>query len=383
MKTRYYLLIALAALLTGACRNEKKDIESTPQADTMSVQSHQSFGKTAEGAAVTEYTLTNKNGVSLSVINYGGIITKLVVPDRHGKLEDIVLGYDSLDGYLQESPYFGAIVGRYGNRIANGKFILDGTSYTLAQNNNGQHLHGGIKGFDKVYWNIEELDSNRLKLTYLSKDMEEGYPGNLNIEVIYALTDDNELKIDYSAVTDKKTIVNITQHSYFNLTGNVKRDILEHQVEIYADRFVPVTKVLIPTGELKKVHGTPFDFTRQASVGSRINEKDEQLEVGGGYDHCWVLSEPGQMKHAATVYEPGSGRVMDVYTTEPGIQFYSGNFLDGSLTGKSGIVYGHRYGLCLETEHFPDSPNQKSFPSTELKPGETYRTQTVYKFSTK
>lgn len=384
MRTRYCLSIAFASLFFfGSCKNDKKDIESTPQADTMSTQPHQSFGKTPEGAEVTEYTLKNKNGISISVINYGGIITRLIAPDRTGKLEDIVLGYDSLEGYLKDSPYFGAIVGRYGNRIANGKFTLDGTTYTLAQNNNGQHLHGGVKGFDKVFWNIEEAGSNKLILTYLSKDMEEGYPGNLTVAVTYELTDDNELKIDYSATTDKKTVVNITQHSYFNLTGNVKRDILDHQIEIYADKFVPVTQVLIPTGELKNVSETPFDFTKQTSIGSRINDKDQQLEFGKGYDHCWVLSEDKPVKHAARLYEPGSGRVVDVYTTEPGVQFYSGNFLDGSLTGKLGVVYKHRYGLCLETEHFPDSPNQKSFPSTELKPGETYHTQTTYKFSTK
>lgn len=384
MRTRYYIVIALAStIFFGSCRNEKKDPESTPPADTMSTQSYQPFGKTAEGTAVNEYTLTNKNGVSMSVINYGGIITRLIAPDRNGKLEDIVLGYDSLGGYLKESPYFGAIVGRYGNRIANGKFALDGTTYTLAQNNNGQHLHGGLKGFDKVFWNIEEVGANKLRLTYLSKDLEEGYPGNLNVTVTYELTDDNELKIDYAATTDKKTVVNITQHSYFNLTGNVKRDVLDHQVEIYADKFVPVTKVLIPTGELKSLNGSLFDFRKQTSIGARINEKDQQLEFGGGYDHCWVLSDSKPVKHAAMVYEPASGRALDVYTTEPGLQFYSGNFLDGSLTGKGGVVYKHRYGFCLETEHFPDSPNQKNFPSTELKPGETYSTQTIYKFSTK
>jgi len=384
MRTNLCFTVIFATLFfLGSCKTDKKETGSTPHADTMSTISRKSFGKTADGKEVTEFTLSNKNKVSLSVINYGGIITRLITPDRNGILEDIVLGYDSLAGYLKESPYFGAIVGRYGNRIADGKFSLDGTTYTLAQNNNGQHLHGGLKGFDKVFWNIEEAGANKLKLTYLSKDQEEGYPGNLNVEVTYELTDDNELKIEYAATTDKKTIVNLTQHSYFNLTGNVKRDILEHQLEIYADKFVPVTKVLIPTGELKNVSGTPFDFTKQSSIGSRIGEKDQQLEVGLGYDHCWVLSETTPLKHAARAYEPQSGRVVDVYTSEPGIQFYSGNFLDGSITGKSGVVYKHRFGFCMETEHFPDSPNQKNFPSTELKPGETYRSQTIYKFSTK
>lgn len=343
----------------------------------------QLFGHMPDGREVYEYTLANKNNVEVHVINYGGIITTIKTPDRKGVLEDIVLGYDSLPGYLTVTPYFGAIIGRYGNRIANGKFSLDGTTYTLAQNNNGQHLHGGITGFDKVFWEIEELGSNQLKLTYLSKDMEEGYPGNLSVEVIYELTEVNELKVDYKATTDKKTVVNLTQHSYFNLIGNAKRDVLEHQVELYADKFIPVTKVLIPAGELKSVVGTPFEFRKQTSIGSRINDKHEQLEFAGGYDHCWVLSESKALKHAAMVYEPRSGRVLDVYTTEPGIQFYTGNFLDGTITGKSGVVYKHRFGFCLETEHFPDSPNQKNFPSTELKPGETYRSQTIYKFSTK
>lgn len=341
------------------------------------------FGRLPDGKEVYEYRLKNVNNVEVHVINYGGIITKLIAPDRNGVLEDIVLGYDSLEGYLKDSPYFGAIVGRYGNRIANGKFQLDGTTYSLAQNNEGQHLHGGIKGFDKVFWNIEEAGPNKLSLTYFSKDMEEGYPGNLNIEVTYELTDSNELKIEYSATTDKKTVVNLTQHSYFNLTGKTKRDILDHEVILYADKFVPVTKALIPTGELAPVKDTPFDFNISTAVGARVNDKHQQLQMGRGYDHCWVLSPKDSMKHAASVYEPSSGRMLDVYTTEPAIQFYCGNFLDGSITGKYNVVYNHRYGLCLETEHFPDSPNQKSFPSTELNPGEVYRTQTTYRFSTR
>lgn len=332
------------------------------------------------------YTLTNKNGVEMQVMNYGGIITSLRVPDKNGVVEDVVLGYDSLSGYLKTTPYFGAIVGRYGNRIANGKFKLDGKTYTLAQNNNGQSLHGGIKGFDKVYWSIEETTSAEgpsVKLKYTSKDMEEGYPGNLAVEVVYTLTNDNALKIDYTATTDKKTVINLTQHSYFNLTGNGKRDILEHVVTLAADKFVPVGKTLIPTGKLMDVANTPFDFRTPTAVGARIDSKDQQIAMGGGYDHCWVLTGADSTKAAATVYEPTSGRVVDVYTTEPGIQFYSGNFLDGTITGKGGVVYTKRFGLCLETEHFPDSPNQPSFPSVVLNPGETYKTQTVYKFSTK
>lgn len=384
MKTGYfYCMIVLSVALAGACKPVKNDTELSIPTDTMLTLTQQPFGKTPEGQEVTQYTLTNKNFISLSVINYGGIVTRLVTPNRNGTLEDIVLGYDSLAGYLKETPYFGALVGRYGNRIANGKFTLDGTQYTLAQNNNGQHLHGGVKGFDKVFWNIEPAGPNKLRLTYTSSDREEGYPGNLKVTVTYELTDANEFIIDYSATTDKKTIVNLTQHSYFNLTGNIKRDVLDHEVEIQADKFIPVTKALIPTGDLKSVTGTPFDFTKQTSIGLRINAQDQQLEFAGGYDHCWVLTENKPIKHAASVYEPGSGRVLEVYTTEPGIQFYTGNFLDGSITGKQGIVYKHRYGFCLETEHFPDSPNQKNFPSTELKPGETYRSQTVYKFSTR
>lgn len=385
MRPRLHILIICAGLVfSGACkRNDKETDQSTLKADTMTAISKKSFGTMPEGKEVTEFTLTNKNGVSLSVINYGGIITRLLAPDRKGLLEDIVLGYDSLSGYLKETPYFGAIVGRYGNRIANGKFTLDGKEYTLAQNNNGQHLHGGVKGFDKVFWDIEEAGANKLKLTYRSSDMEEGYPGNLSVEVTYELTETNELKIAYTATTDKKTIVNLTQHSYFNLSGNAKRDILNHELTLYSDKFVPVTNVLIPTGELKDVSTTPFDFRTSTAIGARVREKDKQLEFGEGYDHCWVLSSPDSMKHAASLYEPVSGRTIEVYTTEPAIQFYCGNFLDGSITGKYNVVYNHRYGLCLETEHFPDSPNQKSFPSTELSPGEVYRTQTTYMFSTR
>lgn len=347
----------------------------------MATKTQRLFGIMPGGAEVYEYLLANKNGIEIRVINYGGIITSLKAPDRNGILEDIVLGYDSLSGYLKTTPYFGAIVGRYANRIANGKFSIEGKEYSVAQNNNGQHLHGGEKGFDKVFWDIEQLDNQSVALTYQSQDMEEGYPGNLSIKIIYTLSDTNELKIEYLATTDKKTIVNLTQHSYFNLTGNVKRDILGHEVVIYSDKFVPVNKVLIPTGQLKTVSGTPFDFKTAAAIGLRTNDKDEQLVIAGGYDHCWVLSSPDSVKHAATVYEPTSGRVVDVYTTEPGMQLYCGNFLDGSITGKQGVVYKHRYGFCLETEHFPDSPNQKSFPSTELNPGEVYRSQTTYVFS--
>jgi aldose 1-epimerase len=347
----------------------------------MEAKAKKLFGRMPDGREVFEYTLVNANNVEMRVINYGGIITALKTPDKNGVVEDVVLGYDSLAGYLNASPYFGAIVGRYGNRIANGKFTLDGEVYTLAQNNDGQHLHGGVKGFDKVFWDIEKAGANKLKLTYQSKDMEEGYPGNLSVEVTYELTDANELKIAYKATTDKKTIVNLTQHSYFNLTGNAKRDILDHELTLYADKFVPVSNVLIPTGELTDVNGTPFDFRTSTAIGARVNEKDQQLVFGRGYDHCWVLSSADSLKHAASLFEPGSGRALEVYTTEPAIQFYCGNFLDGSIIGKYNVVYNHRYGLCLETEHYPDSPNQDNFPLTELSPGEVYSTQTVYTFS--
>lgn len=381
----FTLLISI--MMSQACKN-KVETNTTPvdSAATTVAITKVPFGKLPDGQEVSLYTLKNKNGVEMQVINYGAIITSLKTPDKNGVFEDIVLGYDSLSQYLKATPYFGAIVGRYGNRIAKGKFTLDGTTYSLAQNNNGQHLHGGLKGFDKVFWNIEEYSSPEgpaLKLTYLSKDMEEGYPGNLQTEVIYILTDNNELKIDYKATTDKKTVVNLTQHTYFNLTGNCKRDILDHQLTLISDKFVLVDKVLIPTKDLKDVTGTPFDFRTATAIGARINEKDAQLEAGLGYDHCWVLSSPDSLKLAGSVYEPTTGRFVEVLTTEPAIQFYCGNFLDGTLTGKGGVVYKHRYGLCLETEHYPDSPNRADFPSTELKPGDTYTTQTVYRFSTK
>lgn len=370
--------IFLALILFGCSQPKKMDDQSI-LTDSFKIITHRFFGKAGEHD-IMEYTITNRNGVTVSVMNYGGIITSLKTPDRNGVIKDIVLGYDSLIGYLKDSPYFGAIVGRYGNRIANGKFALDGKQYSLAQNNNGQHLHGGIKGFDKVFWSIAEVDYNKLRLTYTSPDMEEGYPGNLIVEVTYELTDANELIFDYSATTDKKTVINLTQHSYFNLTGETSRDILDHELMLMADAFIPVKKTLIPTGELRAVDQTPFDFRKPAKIGSRIQSEDQQLTNARGYDHCWVLLDTGRMKHAASVYEPVSGRTLDVYTTEPGIQFYSGNFLDGSITGKYGIVYQHRYGFCLETEHYPDSPNQKHFPSTELNPGNVYRTTTKYIF---
>jgi aldose 1-epimerase len=346
-----------------------------------------SFGKTPEGQAVRLYQLNNVHGLKAAIMTYGAIVVSLEVPDRAGKLDDIVLGYDNLQDYIKNSPYFGAIVGRYGNRIGKGRFTLDGVEYDkLAINNGENHLHGGTKGFDKVVWDDEPVwrpNGVGVKLRYLSKDGEEGYPGNLQATVTYVLTNDDELRIEYEATTDKATPVNLTNHSYFNLTGG-ERDILGHVLALNAEVFTPVDKGLIPTGELPSVKGTPMDFTRPTAIGARIGQDYEQLKFGGGYDHNWVLKKKGEgLTTAARVYEPTTGRVLEVATTEPGIQFYSGNFLDGTITGKKGKVYQHRWGFCLETQHFPDSPNKPHFPSTILRPGEKYETTTVYRFSTR
>jgi aldose 1-epimerase len=319
------------------------------------------------------------------ITNYGGIVVSLKVPDRKGNLEDVVLGFDSLDGYLKGHPYFGAIIGRYGNRIGKARFTLNGVEYKLAVNNGENSLHGGTRGFDKAVWSAKEVKINDgvgLELSYLSKDGEEGYPGNLSVRAVYALTNKNELKVDYFATTDKDTVLNLTNHSYFNLAGQGNGDILNHQVMIKADRFTPVDSGLIPTGELRGVKGTPFDFTQLTAIGARVNQDDEQLKLGRGYDHNWVLNgNMGTLRQAVMVTEPTTGRVMEVWTTEPGVQFYIGNFLDGSLTGKGGKVYKHRYGLCFETQHFPDSPNKPGFPSSVLKKGARYQSSTIYKFS--
>jgi aldose 1-epimerase len=345
----------------------------------------QAFGMTDSGEPVEIYTLTNANGLEARIMTYGGTVVSLKVPDRHGKLGDVVLGYETLDGYLKNSPYFGAIIGRYGNRIGKARFSLNGKEYTLPKNNGENTLHGGLKGFGKVVWRGKEVKSKDgigLSLSYVSKDGDEGFPGNLTVTVVYTLTNNNELKIEYTATTDKATVVNLTHHSYFNLAG--EGGILNHELIIDASRFTPVDSGLIPTGELRSVKGTPMDFTQATVIGARIDQQDEQLTLGRGYDHNWVLNNrTGGLAIAARVYEPGSGRVMEVSTTEPGMQFYSGNFLDGSITGKGGQVYKQRYGLCLETQHFPDSPNKPGFPSTVLKPGQKYKTTTIYKFSVK
>jgi aldose 1-epimerase len=345
------------------------------------------FGK-VDGKDVSLYVLANANGMVMKVTNYGGIVTSLTAPDRTGKMADIVLGYNDVGSYVKSSPYFGAVIGRYGNRIGKAKFPLEGKEYTLAVNNGENNLHGGKKGFDKVIWDAKEVksaDAVGLEMKYLSKDGEEGFPGNLSVTVVYWLTNKNEFKIDYTATTDKTTVVNLTQHSYFNLAGDGTGDILKQELTLNADKFVPVDKGLIPTGELLPVKGTPMDFTNPVAIGARIKADYEQLKLGNGYDHCWVLNQkkPGEMTLAASAYDPASGRAIEVTTTEPAIQFYSGNFLDGTNIGKNGKPYNFRNGFCLETEHYPDSPNKPSFPSVVLKPGQTYKTSTVYKFLTK
>jgi aldose 1-epimerase len=341
------------------------------------------FGVTPEGVTIERFILTNGNGLEASIITYGGTLTALRVPDRNGTLSDVVLGFDSLESYLGEHPYFGSLIGRYGNRIADGRFTLDGVSYTLARNNGANHLHGGPNGFHRAIWQAQTItsgDGPTLELRYLSRDGEEGYPGNLSVTVRYTLTEQNELRLDYQAQTDQATVINLTNHSYFNLAGN--GDILGHQLELLADHFLPVDDNQIPLGQLQPVHGTPMDFTRATPIGARIGEDDEQLRAGQGYDHTWVLNGgTAQAGLAARLYDPSSGRVMEVETTEPGIQFYSGNLLDGSVTGKGGQIYQKHAALCLETQHFPDSPNQPRFPSTVLRPGDTYRQTTAYRFA--
>ncbi|MCX7722306.1 MAG: galactose mutarotase [Verrucomicrobiae bacterium] len=345
----------------------------------------QPFGRTRDGTPIDLYVLRNSKGMEAGICNYGGIVVWLKVPDKYGQLGDVVLGYDHLDGYLTNNPYFGCLIGRYGNRIANGRFVLDGVTYQLATNDGPNHLHGGLKGFDKVVWTAKTYltpDGPALELQYLSADGEEGYPGNLSVKAVYTVTEDNALRLDFTATTDKPTICNLTHHSYFNLAG--KGDILNHVVTMPANRFTPVDATLIPTGELRPVDGTPFDFRKPTPIGARINQPDEQLKFGKGYDHNWVYDKrPGQLTLLARVHEPTTGRVMEVWSTEPGLQFYTGNFLDGSIKGKGGWVYQFRHGFCMEPQHYPDSPNKPHFPSTVLRPGQVYRNKIIYKFSVK
>jgi len=364
----------LGVLLLAGCRPEPAaGIRKEP------------FGTTRDGRPVDLYTLRNAGGMEARICNYGGIVVSLSVPDRLGRPGDVVLGYETLAEYEKNNPYFGCLVGRYGNRIAGGKFVLDGREYALATNDGPNHLHGGVRGFDKVVWQARPLETPSgpaLELRYRSPDGEEGYPGNLDVTAVYTLTQDNELRLDYTAVTDRPTIVNLTHHSYFNLAG--RGDILSHEVMIRAERFTPVDKTLIPTGELRPVAGTPFDFNTPTAIGARIDQDDEQLRFGRGYDHNWVISKPmGELGLMARVYEAESGRVMDVLSTEPGLQFYSGNFLDGTIRGKGGRVYGFRNGFCMEPQHYPDSPHHPEFPSVVLRPGETYRNTIIYRFSTR
>jgi aldose 1-epimerase len=377
-------IVLLALIGLGACKSDKAGLpepeavgEPPEGGKTMDVQK-QAFGRTPDGTAVEIYTLTNDKGLKARVMTYGATLVSLEVPDRSGKPGDVVLGYDALDGYIKNNPYFGSTVGRYGNRIAKGRFALDGVFYKLATNNGENHLHGGIKGFDKAVWKAEPMRQDGavgVRFGHLSKDGEEGYPGNLTVTVVYTLTNDDALKISYEAKTDKATPVNLTHHSYFNLAGG--GDVLGHELTINAEGYTPVDAGLIPTGEIRPVKDSPFDFTSPHTIGERI------AQVEGGYDHNFVLrSEGGAMALAVRVFEPKSGRVMEISTTEPGLQFYSGNFLDGAITGKGGKVYSRHAGFCLETQHFPDSPNKPAFPSTILRPGAVYKSLTIHRFST-
>jgi aldose 1-epimerase len=384
MKKFFSLVAGVATCLVVTCSSDEaaageagKDVRSQTRVEK------RDFGRTPQGTPVELYVLTNGK-MTVKIMTYGGIITELDVPDRDGKPGDVVLGFDTLDGYLAGHPYFGAVIGRVANRIAKGRFTLDGREYSLAVNNGPNSLHGGLKGFDKVVWKGEDVSGPAgaaVKLTYLSKDGEEGYPGNLSVSVTYTLTAEDELKIDYSANTDKATPVNLTNHSYFNLAGPAAGTILGHELMLAADRYTPADDTLIPTGDIKPVQGTPLDFTTPTTIGARI----DQLEGDpGGYDHNYVLRGGlGAPVLAARVREPRSGRVLEVFTTEPGLQLYSGNFLDGTLEGKGGVLYRKHQGFCLETQHFPDSVNHAGFPSTILRPGSTYTQTTIYKFSTR
>jgi aldose 1-epimerase len=374
--------LAASALLAFACTKDRPPAATTGTAASVT---RAPFGTAPDGKPVDVYTLVNSHGIRTRILTYGGIVQTLETPDRTGKLDDVVLGFDDLQGYVKSSPYFGAIVGRYGNRIARGRFTLDGKTYTLVINNEPNHLHGGVKGFDKVVWAAQQFQSDSgvgVVLTHTSPDGDEGYPGTLRAKVTYTLTDRDELAIDYEASTDKATPVNLTNHTYWNLAGDGSRDILGHVVTLESGAIVPVDSTLIPTGALMPVAGTPFDFRIPTAVGARIEDPHQQIRFGRGYDHTFVLdgARRAGVAHAARVTEPTTGRTLDIHTTEPGVQVYSGNFLDGTAVGKGGRAYRHRYGLALETHHYPDSPNQPSFPSVILRPGETYRTRTVFVF---
>jgi aldose 1-epimerase len=382
MKPTSLLLVLLLAACANTDAQKSAPLASVAEKGTVSKSA---FGKTPAGELVDLYTLTNAAGIEVKVITFGGIITSIRVPDRTGTFDDVALGFNALEPYLRNPPYLGAIIGRYANRIAQGRFTLDGRTYTLAVNNPPNHLHGGVKAFDKVVWKAEPFqnaDAVGLVFTHVSPDGDEGYPGTLNVKVTYTLNNRNELGFDYEATTDKATPVNLTQHTYFNLAGEGSGDILGHVLTINASRMTPVDGRLIPTG-IAGVEGTPFDFRKPVAIGARIGAADAQLKAGNGYDHNFVIDRQGSgLVMAARAEEPSRGRVVEISTTEPGVQFYSGNFLDGSLTGKSGRPYTRRSGFALETQHYPDSPNRPEFPSTILKPGETYRSRTVYAFKT-
>ncbi len=381
-RTRFLSIITLVLTVCAAALTQPAS--SKPVSSKAGVQ-QQPFG-TRDGRPVILYTLTNSHGVEVRAMNYGGIIVSIRVPDRKGEFADIVLGHEAAEGYIPNPPYLGAIVGRYANRIANGTFMLDGKTYTLPKNDGPNTLHGGLtRTFDKVVWEGEPLKGKSgVAFSYLAKDGEEGFPGNLKVKVTYTLNDANELTVDYEATTDKATPINVSQHSYFNLKGEGNGDILDHEIMINADRFTPVDKNLIPTGELRPVKGTPFDFTTATKIGTRIEDPYDQMVLGHGYDHNFILNRKGAgLSLAARVYEPTTGRVLEVSTTQPAVQFYTGNFLDGSVTGKQGHVYKRRFGFCLETQHYPDSPNHPDFPTTILKPGEKFHQTTVFKFSAK
>ena len=384
MKPVQYITMA-AAGLGLACLAGCGTMSSTNSSSSITKAD---FGRTPEGQAVEIYTLRNAKGAEARIMTYGGIVQSLAMPDKSGKFADIVLGYDNLQGYIDKTPYFGALVGRYGNRIGGAKFTLEGRTYTLATNNGPNSLHGGGKGFDKVVWQVAVAEVGQhgpeLKLTYLSKDGEEGFPGNLKVKAVYTLTDDNELRLEFTATTDKPTVCNLTHHSYFNLRGQGNGDILGHEVFIHSDKTTPVDSVLITTGEFAPVDGTPFDFRKPTAIGARINDPNPVLQYGPGYDHNWVINKPaGKLGLQARVYEPVSGRVLEVISDQPGLQFYAGNFLDGTITGKGGVVYQKRTGFCMEPQHYPDSPNKPGFPTTELKPGQTFKNIIIYKFSAK
>lgn len=376
---------AVFLFAVSGCQSSSES--ETPDIETKNMVVGEPFGALPDGREARLYTLTNSSGMEVRITNYGGTITSIRVPDREGVMGEVTLGYDSLEKYLAGSPFFGCIAGRYANRIAKGQFTLDGETYTLATNNGPNHLHGGLEGFDKKLWEADtfsEEGASGIVLTYVSPDGEEGYPGTLSVEVTYTLTDENALQIDYEATTDKATVLNLTNHAYFNLKDAGATTALEHEMKIYADRYIPTDETNIPLGELAPVEGTPFDFRSPTTIGERIEGDDVQLENGFGYDHTYVLNkEGGGLELAVEVYEPETGRVMEVLTTEPGVQLYTGNHLNGNFVGRGDVTYERRSAFCLETQHYPDSPNQPDFPSTELRPGETFNSTTVYRFSTR